>query len=55
MKPGDVVRHLRSARRLYVESVEGMSAHCAWYDNDGTLSRGWFGTRWLVAEGMVLA
>ena len=52
---GDVVHHLRSARRMYVEKVEGLSAYCAWYDEDGTLSRGWYGSRWLVAKGMALA
>lgn len=54
MKAGDIVHHLRSARRMYVERVEGLSAYVAWYD-DGELCRGWFGSRWLVAQGTALA
>ena len=52
--PGAIVYHLRSMRRMYVEKVEGLSAYVAWYD-DGTLCRGWFGSRWLVPQGMALA
>lgn len=54
MNPGDIVHHLRSARRMYVERVEGLSAYVAWYEQ-GTLTRGWFGTRWLVGKGVALA
>lgn len=55
MNPGDIVHHLRSARRMYVERVEGLSAYVAWYDQQGTLTRGWYGTRWLVGKGVALA
>lgn len=54
MKPGDVVTHLHSARRMYVEKVEGLSAYVAWYC-DGELVHGWYGSRWLVPAGTVLA
>lgn len=40
---------------MYVEKVEGLSVYVAWYDDGGALCRGWFGSRWLVAEGMALA
>lgn len=52
---GSIALHLRTARRMYVEGVDGMSAYCAWYDECGELQRGWYGVRWLVAEGMALA
>lgn len=54
MKPGDVVTHLPSGRRCYVEQVEGLSAYVAWYA-EGELCRGWYGARWLVPAGMALA
>lgn len=40
---------------MYVEEVEGQSVFCAWYDSEGTLCRGWYGARWLVAKGTALA
>lgn len=55
LSEGTIVRHLRSSRRMYVEKVEGLSAYVAWYEDDGTLERGWFGARWLVPEGTAMA
>ena len=55
LSEGAIVRHLRSSRRMYVEKVDGLSVYCAWYEDDGTLGRGWYGTRWLVPEGMAMA
>lgn len=55
MRAGDVVRHLRSARRLFVESVDGRCVYCAWFDVDGNMRRTAYGIAWLVAEGTALA
>ena len=55
LSEGNIVRHIRSTRRMYVEKVDGLSAYCAWYEEDGTLGRGWYGSRWLIPEGMALA
>jgi hypothetical protein len=54
VSPGDVVRHIRTGERLFVEEVDGRSAYVAWYA-DGELVRRWFGVAWLVPEGMALA
>ena len=55
VRPGDVVLHLRNARRMFVESVERRIVFCAWMDERGELHRGMYGIDWLVPKGMALA
>lgn len=55
VRPGDIVRHLRSARRMFVESVERRIIFCAWMDEAGEIHRGAYGVDWLVPKGMALA
>ena len=55
VKAGDIVLHLRNARRMFVESVERRVIFCAWLDSTGTLHRGMYGVDWLVPKGMALA
>lgn len=55
MKAGDVVHHLRSARRLFVESVDGRVVFCAWFTTDGALHRTAYGVSWLVEKGTGIA
>jgi len=52
---GDIVHHLRTAQRLYVEGVEGRVIFCAWYTPDGELHRGAYGINWMVPKGTGLA
>lgn len=55
VRPGDVVLHLRNARRMFVESVERRTVFCAWLDEGGTLQRGMYCVDWLIPKGMALA
>ena len=54
VKPGDIVLHLRNARRMFVESVERRIIYCAWHDAEG-LHRIAYGIDWIVPKGMALA
>jgi hypothetical protein len=55
VKPGDVVHHIRTGERLFVESVEGRCVFVAWYTPDGQIHRKAYGCAWLVEKGMALA
>lgn len=55
VKPGDIVLHLRNARRMFVESVERRIIFVAWMDAQGELHRGAYGIDWIVPKGMALA
>lgn len=55
VKSGDIVLHLRNARRMYVESVDRRIIFCAWMDETGEIHRGAYGVDWLVPRGMALA
>jgi hypothetical protein len=55
VRAGDIVLHLRSARRLFVESVDRRVVFCAWLDELGELHRGAYGVDWLVPHGVALA
>jgi hypothetical protein len=55
VRAGDIVLHLRSARRLFVESIDKRIVFCAWLDEAGNIHRGAYGVDWLVPRGMALA
>ena len=55
VRPGDIVLHLRNARRMFVESVERRIIFVAWMDETGELHRGAYGVDWIVPKGMALA
>lgn len=55
VKPGDIVLHLRNARRMFVESIERRIIFVAWMDELGELHRGAYGIDWVVPKGMALA
>ena len=55
VKAGDIVLHLRNARRMYVESIDRRVIFCAWMDEVGNIHRGMYGVDWLVPKGMALA
>lgn len=55
VRPGDVVLHLRNARRMFVESVERRTVFCAWLGEDGALQRGMYCVDWLIPKRMALA
>lgn len=55
LKAGDVVLHLRNARRMLVEDVQRRIVFCAWLDEAGEIHRSAFGVDWLVPKGMALA
>lgn len=55
VKAGDIVLHLRNARRMFVESVERRIIFVAWMDECGELHRGAYGVDWVVPKGMALA
>ncbi len=52
---GSIVAHIKSARRMFVESTERRIVYCAWLDTDGVLRRGAYGVDWLAPHGMALA
>ena len=55
MRPGSIVHHLRSARRMFIESIDGRVVFCAWFDSAGELHRGAYGIDWVCPVGMALA
>ena len=55
VRPGDIVLHLRNARRMFVEAVERRVIFVAWMDETGELHRGAYGIDWVVPKGMALA
>ena len=55
LSEGSIVHHLKSARRMFVESVERRVVFCAWFDETGELRRCAYGVDWLVPQGMAIA